>query len=208
MGRDSEDSMVEDDKDTPDRRDYFRIDDQVRLNLRPVSEAEVAELRERILGRVPDRFTIAAHFAVSSRATARLLHGLASGAPDAARYMRLMDQKLNQLARLFVLEEVERGEFPRLDVNLSAGGLVFPSPHAFTVDDRLALRMVLYPDMVGILTVAEVVHCDRLANPPDALPWQVGVEYLHIRESDRDLLVSHIMARETEQLRRQRGEED
>lgn len=190
-----------------ERREYFRIDDQVLLNLRPITEAEAVSVHERILERVPDRFTVAANFAVNSRATARLLHGLSSSSPDAARYMKLLDQKVNQLARLFVLEEVERGDYPLLNVNLSAGGLVFPSRSEFTEGDLLEMRMVLYPDMMGILTVARVVYCERLAQQPGDFPWQVAVEYVHIRESDRDLLCSHIMARETELLRRQRGED-
>jgi hypothetical protein len=190
-----------------ERREYFRIDDQVLLNLRPIAEAEVAAVRERIMDRVPDRFTVAANFAVNSRATARLLHGLASGSPDAARYMRLMDQKLNQLARLFVLDEVERGDYPLLNVNLSAGGLVFPSRREFAAGELVEMRMVLYPDMVGILTVSRVIYCERFANQPGDFPWQVAVEYAHIRESDRDLLCSHIMLRQTELLRQQRGED-
>jgi hypothetical protein len=190
-----------------ERREYFRIDDQVLLNLRPIAEAEVTAVRERIMDRVPDRFTVAANFAVNSRATARLLHGLASGSPDAARYMRLMDQKLNQLARLFVLDEVERGDYPLLNVNLSAGGLVFPSRREFAAGELVEMRMVLYPDMVGILTVSRVIYCERFANQPGDFPWQVAVEYAHIRESDRDLLCSHIMLRQTELLRQQRGED-
>ncbi|MFP5505359.1 MAG: PilZ domain-containing protein [Gammaproteobacteria bacterium] len=202
--------MSEDDdkqRSAEERREYFRIDDRVLLNLRPITEAESAAVHERILERVADRFTVAANFAVNSRATARLLHGLSSSSPDAARYMKLLDQKLNQLARLFVLDEVERGDYPLLNVNLSAGGVVFPSRREFAAGDLLELRMVLYPDMVGILTVARVVYCERLAQQPGDFPWQAAVEYEHIRESDRDLLVSHIMARETELLRRQRGED-
>lgn len=202
--------MAEDDdnnRPADERREYFRIDDEVLLSLRPIAEAEVAAVHERIMERVPDRFTVAANFAVNSRATARLLHGLSSSSPDAARYMKLLDQKLNQLARLFVLEEVERGEYPRLNVNLSAGGLVFPSRREFAPDDLVEMRMVLYPDMVGILTVSRVVYCERFAHQPGDFPWQIAVEYEHIRESDRDLLCSHIMARETELLRRQRGED-
>lgn len=190
-----------------ERREYFRIEDQVLLNVRAVDAEQAAGVRERIDDRVPDRFTVAANFAVNSRAMTRLLHGLTSQSPDVARFMRLMDNKVNHLARLFVLEEVESGQYPKLGVNLSAGGLVFPSQREFTAGDELETRMVLYPSMTGILTLARVVHCDRLANQPGELPWQVAVEYIHIRESDRDLLCSHIINRETEILRKQRGED-
>lgn len=201
--------MSEEDKNcrSGERREYFRIDDQVLLNVRPIDTADVPDIVERIHDRVPDRFTVAANFAVNSRAMSRLLHGFSSNSPDAARYMKLMDQKLNHLARLFVLEEVENNDYPRLNVNLSAGGLVFPSRREFLKDQLLETRMVLYPNMTGILTVATVVYCERLATLPGDFPWQVAVEYVHIRESDRDLLCSHIISRETELLRRQREEE-
>lgn len=201
-------SEKESKKNEEDRREYFRIDDQVLLNLRPLEEAAMADIAERIHGRVPDRFTVAANFAVNSRAMSRLLHGFSANSPDAARYMKLMDQKLNQLARLFVAEEVGSGEYPRLNVNLSAGGLVFPAHQEFTTGQLLETRMVLYPSMTGILTVSRVVYCERLANQPGDIPWQVAVEYVHIRESDRDLLCSHIMNRETELLRDQRSTEE
>lgn len=190
-----------------ERREYFRIPDEVRLRVRPIGEVDVPAVVERITDRIPDRFTVAANFTVNSRAMARLLHSVSADAPDAARYMKMLDQKVNHLARLFVLEEIEQGEYPRLDVNLSAGGLVFPSRCAFAPGDLLEMRMVWYPQMVGVLTVSRVVHCDPRDATADGCPWLVAVEYVHIRESDRDLLCSHIIARETELLRKLRGED-
>lgn len=189
-----------------ERREFFRIDDEVRLQVRPVDAAEVAEIAEHIGERVPDSFTVAANFAVNSRHMSRLLHGMATDAPDTVRCLKMVDQKLNHLARLFVHEAVAQGAFVRLQVNLSAGGLVFPSALAFTPGDLLETRMVLYPSTTGILTVARVVHCDPRDATADGCAWLIAVEYVHIREADRDLLVSHIMNRETELLRRQRGE--
>ncbi|MBI5461884.1 MAG: PilZ domain-containing protein [Gammaproteobacteria bacterium] len=189
-----------------ERREYFRIDDDVLLQVRQVDEAEVADIAEHIGDRMPDRFTVAANFAVSSRQMSRLLHGIMADTPDTARCLRMVDQKLNHLARLFVNEAVERGAFTRLHVNLSAGGLVFPSSVSFAPGTLLETRMVLPPSSMGILTVSRVVHCDPRDAAADGCAWLVAVEYVHIREADRDLLVSHIMNRETELLRRQRGE--
>lgn len=193
--------------DNAERREYFRVPDQVLLKVRPLSAEAVPAVVERITDRVPDRFTVAANFAVNSRASARMLHTVGNDAPDAARYMKLLDQKLNHLARLFVLEEVAQGDYPRLDVCLSAGGLIFPSESPYAPDDLLEMRMVVYPQTIGVLTVARVVHCNPREPAADGRPWQVAAEYLHIRESDRDLLVSHIIGRETELLRKQREEE-
>ena len=68
--------------------------------------------------------------------------------------------------------------------------------------------MVLFPSMIGILTISRVIHCERMDDGNSQFPWQVAVEYEHLRETDRELLVRHIMAKETEQLRAQRSEND
>lgn len=191
-----------------ERREYFRIDDEVLLKIRLIHDADIVSIAERINDRMPDRFTVAANFAVSSRQMSRVLHGFASETPEVGRYLKMVDQKLNHLARLFVLEEAERGGFIPLRVNLSAGGLVFPSTTEYPVGSLLEMSMVLHPSTTGILSMSKVVYCERQVETSGTLPWQIAVEYSHIREVDRDLLVSHIMNRETEMLRRQREEQD
>jgi hypothetical protein len=68
--------------------------------------------------------------------------------------------------------------------------------------------MVLFPSLVGILTISRVIQCERVQDGIPELPWQLGVAYEDLRETDRELLVRHIMSKETEQLRSQRGDED
>ncbi|HSH28514.1 MAG TPA: PilZ domain-containing protein [Thiohalobacter sp.] len=189
-----------------DRREYFRLDDEVLLDYARIDETQIAALRERIFDRVVDRFSVAATFATSSRTMSRILSSFSAGQPDLARYLKMMDQKLNQLARLFVIEEMNAGEHSVTQVNLSAGGVVFPSTTEFSPDDMLQLRLALLPAMTGILAIVRVIYCERSAQG-NGLPWQVAVEYEHIRESDRDLIASHLMAREAERLRERREQE-
>lgn len=194
-----------------ERREFFRLDDDVMLDFCRIEDEEVDTIREKIADRVADRFTVAATFATNSRTMSRILSGFSAGQPDLARYLKLMDQKLNHLARLFVMEEMNASEHAVTRVNLSAGGMVLPSAVEFTPGDMLKLRFALLPSMTGMLTVSRVVYCER-SSLNNGLPWQVAVEYVHINESDRDLICSHIMAREAEILRerreREQGEEE
>lgn len=200
--------MSQVDKETQgERREYFRIEDRVVLDCRAIPEADLAALQERLEGRVPDRFSVAASFATSTRAMNRILNGLSGRSAELDRYLRMMDQKLNQLARLFIIEEMDMASRPVLDVNLSAGGLVFPSSDFYDSGQLLQLKLVLLPELLGILIGARVVYCDKAVPGSADYPWQVAVEYDCIRESDRDLLCSHIMARQTEQRRQQREAE-
>jgi hypothetical protein len=189
-----------------ERREYFRIDDEVVLDYRVVNESEVEALVERIQARVPDRFTAASSFAATSRQMAQVMHKVQNQSPELARCLQAIDQKLNLLAQLFVTEEIHIEDQPTQEVNLSAGGVAFRSQQEIKTGSLLELRMVLFPSLIGILNVSRVIHCERLSDGNTQFPWQIAVSYEHLRESDRELLVRHIMTKETQRLRTERGE--
>jgi hypothetical protein len=187
-----------------ERREYFRIRDQVVLDYQPLDAAEAALVAEEIQRDMPDRFTVVSRFEASSRIMNRLTHTFASKMPDLARYLKSMDDKLNYMARLFVMEAIDLHERIPQVVTLSGGGICFGVDREYTEDTLLELRIVLLPSMTGILSVGKVVHCQQAFPGLSGSPWNIAVEYRDIREPDRDLLVKHIMNRQTEELRRQR----
>lgn len=191
-----------------ERREYFRIEDEIALDYREMNQGEVDRLIERMQKRLVDRFTAASSFASTSRQMAHAIHKVQAQSPEVARCLQAIDSKLNMIAQLFVSEEMQIDDQPTRGVTLSAGGLSFRAEHELAVDGLLELRMVLFPSLIGILTISRVVYCERRTDGDQRFPWQVGVEYEHLRETDRELLVRHIMARETEQLRAQRSEND
>ena len=191
-----------------ERREYFRIDDEIALDYRMINGDEVDGLLERIQSRVVDRFTAASSFTATSRQMTHLIHKIQNQQPELSRCLQAIDQKLNMLAQLFVTEEIGLNEHPTREVNLSAGGVAFRSQHEIATDSLLELRMVLFPSLVGILTVSRVIHCERVEDDNRQFPWQVAVVYEHVRETDRELLVRHIMSKETEKLRELRSEND
>ena len=189
-----------------ERREYFRIDDEVALEYRLISPGEAERVREKIQSRMVDKFTAASSFASTSRQLTQVMHRVQSQSPELARCLQAIDQKLNMIAQLFVSEEINLHEQPTQEVNLSAGGIAFRVQHEIKIDSLLELRMALFPSLLGILTVCRVIQCERLDDGNLKLPWQVAVVYEHLRESDRELLVRHIMSKETQQLRSQRSE--
>ena len=187
-----------------ERREYFRIDDEIALEYRPVSTDEAEQLRNKIHSRVVDRFTAASSFTVTSRQLTHVIRKVQTQTPELARCLQAIDQKLNMIAQLFVSEEINLQERPTFRVNLSAGGLAFRNQHEIKPGTLLELRMVLLPALVGILTLSRVIQCERVNDGDLESPWQVSVVYEYLREADRELLVRHIMSKETEQLRSQR----
>lgn len=191
-----------------ERREYFRIDDEIALDYRLIDEAEIDAVSERIHARFPDRFTVASSFTATSRQMAQALHKVQNQSPELIRCLQAIDQKLNMLAQLFVSEEMHLDQQPTREVNLSAGGLAFRSQHQIRTGSLLEMRIVLFPSLVGILTLSRVIHCEPLSDGNGQFPWQVAVNFEQLRERDRELLVRHVMTKQTRQLRAERLADD
>lgn len=191
-----------------ERREYFRIDDEIALDYRLIGEQELEQLVDRVQSHVPDKFTASSSFAATSRQMAHVMHKVQADSPELARCLQAIDQKLNMLAQLFVAEEINLHEQPTREVNISAGGLLFRAQHEIPAGSLIELRMVLFPSLAGILAASRVVHCDRVDDGNLQFPWQVAVEYEHLRERDRELLVRHTISKQTTQLRSKRESKD
>ena len=187
-----------------DRRDFYRIDDEVALDYQLIDESEEALLVERIQAEFSDRFTASSDFEATSRQMAHVLHKAQIDSPDLARCIQMIDQKLNTLAQLLASEDMSLHGKPLHKVNISAGGLMFRTMEEVPVNRAIELRFVLFPTHSAVLTLSRVIHCERDDDSDALFPWQVAVEYEQLRESDRELLVRHIMSKQTTNLRAER----
>ena len=191
-----------------ERREYFRIKDQVSLEYRSITEVEMDCVLMRIRDEVPDRFTAAASFAGTSWQMKHLLQNLSGSSPDLAQCLQALDKKLNLLAQLLVAETVNTQGACLREVSLSAGGMAFNAERELKTGELLETRLVLFPSLTGILAVSQVISCERRGEVNGGMPWRVAVEYRYIRESDRDLLVKHLLTRQAEMLRARREQEE
>jgi hypothetical protein len=71
----------------------------------------------------------------------------------------------------------------------------------------LEIRLLLLPALAGILAFGSVVECTE---PPAGEDRAAGsrlmrVDFTHIRDEDRDLLIKHMLRRQGERLRQARA---
>jgi hypothetical protein len=69
--------------------------------------------------------------------------------------------------------------------------------------------MLLFPSFTGLMIYGSVVDC-RDASAADGVGdfrHLVRVEFTHIREQDRELLIRHLLRRQRSQLRSERAAE-
>jgi hypothetical protein len=198
---DSKAGMVPD----SDRRSYFRIDDTVRLSLRAVSESEIGRRLDRLEQDLAGNFTVMSSLAAITGQMAVGLRRIESRDPDLAAYLRAIDQKIEVIGRAFLAQEPEIASEKAVAVNLSAGGICVASDECFDTGQLVEIRMLLFPSFTGLMVYGTVVECSDVPAGQGQGRSLVRIEFTHIREQDRELLIRHLLRRQSAQLRDDRG---
>lgn len=188
-----------------DRRQFFRVDDTVRLDIRPLDKAELERRVVELEHNIPGNFSVMSSLESITAQMAANLRRIEARDPDMATYLRALDQKLEILGRAFLAKESELLSRQAQPVNLSAGGVSLHAKEPVAAGQAVEIRMLLFPSFAGLLGYGEVVACDPL--PPgvdDTYGYEVRVEFTHLREQDRETLIRHVLRRQGEELRARR----
>jgi hypothetical protein len=186
-----------------DRRRFFRINDEVDLYYRKIARQEAGEashIDENVLtGDALPQFMEAVKQEMSG-----LLKRIESAQPDVSRYLQLLDYKIDALAECLVHQHDLDREKNSYHVNLSASGLAFGSEQAMNEGDFLELKILLPASRALLTTCCRVVHCRQNPSHEPRYPYVVSVDYMNMKEEDRELLIKHVIKRQLAQLREQR----
>jgi hypothetical protein len=186
-----------------DRRRFFRIDDALRLSWRIVSEADLVEGVRRLDQGLGGTYALMATLAGITQRMSVSLRRIEQHDADVADYLRALDQKIDAVARAVVADECDLARQPAEPVNLSAGGLAIQVREPIAPGTPLEVRLLLLPSMAGLLTYGQVLSCTPAGGEDGGITggFQMRVDFTHIREQDRDLLVRHLLRRQGEYLR-------
>lgn len=203
--------MTESSQDSArDRRRFFRIDDAVRFAYRPLTgpelEAGVARLNEGMGG----IYALTASLAAISQRMSVTLRRIEQHTTEVAQYLKALDEKIDTVARTLLVQGSDLAAKSAEPVNLSAGGLAIPVRDGLDPGTPVEIRLLLLPSLAGILAYGAVVDCGA---PPEQSGFPAGsrvlrIDFTHIRDEDRDLLIRHMLRRQGEHLRRQRDAAD
>lgn len=186
-----------------DRRNYFRVDDTVRLSIRPVPpeelEARLDELDHDLVG----NFTVQSSLAAITAQMSMSLRRIENRDPDLAAYLRAIDQKIEVIGRAFITQEPEFHAQQAVPANLSAGGMCVGVGEAYPSGTVLEIRMLLFPSFTGLMIYGRVIDTEPATEETAGgrFAHVARIEFSHIRESDRELLIRHLLRRQSQQLR-------
>jgi c-di-GMP-binding flagellar brake protein YcgR len=189
--------------ETAERRTFFRVDDSVSLSYHQVSEKEMDERMDRVEMELEGNFTVMSSIASINQNMAGIMHRIEGDEPDIAEYLKAINTKIEILGRALLSKDSDLVEQPAQPVNLSASGMAFYSSEPLEKGALLELRLLLMPSFTGIITFGEVVGSDSV-DDAEGYSFFIRLNFIHMRENDRDLLIRHVIKRQGEYLRKRR----
>ncbi|GAB6067109.1 hypothetical protein JCM13664_04270 [Methylothermus subterraneus] len=184
---------------SPERRRYFRIEDEIVLVYRTIPPEEVPD-PERFPSQFVDRFALTSTLEYLSRESQVPLRLIQRDYPEVAKYLEVLERKLNVLAQALMISTNPLTDQPTHKVNLSASGIAFDAEQFLAAGQVLELKMIVPPALVGILTFGRVVYCCE----QESGRYRIGVDFLALRDQDREFLIRHVVKRQLARLREQR----
>ncbi len=179
--------------DEEDRREYYRIEDTIALEIRPLSIPEAAG--QEVLQDASPLFNLLSELHLSEFESQHLLRQISERERSIAAYLKVMHKRIDLLSQVIALTALgEIGE-PQ-PVIISEGGIDFQYPTPIAVGAHLSIKMVLMPQALGLLLRARVTHCD-----PKGDGYDVGTEFERPTDAQRQLLARYILQKQAQERR-------
>lgn len=172
---------------TDERREYFRVEDDIYLQWQTVPEDEYARADELLQSLSDDDFSLSADFATLNNKFHPILNNIKQAHPDIAHYLELLNTKLDSLGHHLLQQQDVYNEQKLTHVNISASGMMYAAEKAIPVNSMLKLEYVLFPEKVGIITYGRVVNTSPLEDGKHC----IHISFEHMRTEDSELMIKH-----------------
>ena len=179
--------------DEEDRREYYRIEDTIALEIRPLSATEAAG--QEVLQDASPLFNLLSELHLSEFESQHLLRQISERDRTIAAFLKSQNKRIDLLSQVIAITALGQIGEPQ-PVNISEGGIGFQHPSPIATGARLSVKLVLMPQALGLLLRARVTHCDRKGDGYD-----VGTEFEHLTDAQRQLLARHILQKQAQERR-------
>ncbi len=188
---------------TEDRRGFFRIDDEVNLFYKKI-DAKLVEEPHHVSDNILNSCSLTTALETVSQESSLLLHRLEKSMPEVADYLRLIDKKIDLLAQAIMMRGSDFKENNTRNVNISATGIAFDCEEVLKAGDYLEIKILLISCMTVIVTYGKVVYCKNSQSNNSQYPYFVGVNFINMKDEDREMLIKYVVKEQLHQIRDKR----
>ncbi|MDN5870783.1 MAG: PilZ domain-containing protein [Nitrococcus sp.] len=186
------------DRQPGERRENFRVNDEVLLAYQGLSRQEVELRRRQYAQDMSSAFTLAQEMDELRQQTAVLRRQAEQESPVSAQLIETLDRKLDRVIEVLMMHELGSQCPEPVAVDIGADGMGFGATQAFEVGQALDIRLMVPSTGFGLHTFAQVVRCGESGKRDG---FTVGVRFQFLRSSDRELLAQHLLQRQSMLLR-------
>lgn len=197
--------------DNTERRRYFRVDVEMILSYKPISQEEMQKnslLLNTSSVEHPDSHKL---FITLESDLQEAIARLPKNQAEIANIVTLLNRKLNLLSQGGPVPSTQETimDLPPQMVNLSACGLAFKSAHPVNLGEAIEFELVLLPEQAYIMGYGMVISCEQKPlspthDGPSKHPYRVGIDFKALRDDDMERIIQHIMRKEAEILKARR----
>ena len=179
--------------DEEDRREYYRIEDTIALEIRPLSAPEAAG--QDVLQDASPLFNLLSELHLSEFESQHLLRQISERDRNLAAFLKSQNKRIDLLSQVIAITVLGQIGEPQ-PVVISEGGIEFSAPNAFALGTALSVKLVLMPQALGLLLRARVTHCAA-----KGAQFEVGTEFELISDAQRQLLARYILQKQAQERR-------
>lgn len=187
-----------------ERRRFYRIEDIVELRAEVVDEEQVNKKLEKFWDE-QHLFSMKNDFNYKLEQHQADLKVIKTKMPELGRYLGVLQEQLNILTDKLLADEDKFTELEKR-VNISAQGISFYSNEAVALGDIVELHLKLLPGRQRIVSFAKVINCEP--SDDDDGNYKISLDFEHIHEADREVLVKHVHGKQLTALGAARFEEN
>ena len=178
-------------EDTEDRREYYRIEDVIALEILPLEHLET----------VPDGganqlFSLLGELHQLEFESQHLLRQIAERNRTLASYLKVQNKRIDLIAQVLA-RDLLKDIGPVREVVLSEGGISFVNDAPLEEGSTWTLKLALMPQCLGLLLAARVASCQAL----DDGRFAIGTSFEALTDAQRQLLARHILQKQATERR-------
>lgn len=193
--------MVLIDNHQNERREHFRINDTLFLQYKAIDQATAEQLSQYIVNpELDENNQQQVQLRALQTAFTLLNDQINHHDRDIARALRLLNEKINILSR-GLHSPHNTVDIKSTEVNLSGGGLAFLCEEPIEIKSPLSIQIELCSSGITIDCIANVISCTKSYPENKETPYFLRLAFTKMNETDRNLLIKHILFRQAQELR-------
>lgn len=181
-----------------DNRQYFRVDDDVGLQISCINKNYYSNIEE-YYNRQLSKESVDNTIRLEEENYLPIAKIVQSKHPEIYEYIHFLENKLKILtAKINALQESSDSSVVRKKINISASGMSFVDKFEYEIGDYIDIRIQLFPEKLNIYIVGKVLRVKQAAIKQSSM----AVQFVAISEPNKEALIKHIHNKQLKTLHR------